>query len=96
MPAARAGGLSQVTTLGGTSRGAQHVPGDVHAAGRALSRFCRHAGKACYEANRQMDILSLTPPSVIGCFWLGPEGIFHLQVILTHQVEWLRSVEINC
>lgn len=61
-----------------------------------MEGFCGHTGKTCYEADWQIDILSLALSSVIGCFWLGLECIFDLQVILNHQVEQLRSVKINC
>lgn len=44
----------------------------------------------------QIDILSLAPSSVIGCFGLGPEGLCDSQLVLHQRVEGRRSVEINC
>lgn len=61
-----------------------------------MEGFSGHTGETCYEVDWQIDILSLALSSVIGCFWLGLECIFDLQVILNHQVEQLRSVKINC
>lgn len=58
--------------------------------------FCGHTGKTCREADWQIDILSLAPSSVIGCFGLGPEGLCDSQLILHQRVEGQRSVEINC
>lgn len=77
--------LSQVSSLNLSLVGPGMCPGMLTSSEpEPMEGFCSDTGEAFDAPHWQTDILSFASLALIGCFWLGLEGMFDLRVILNH------------